>query len=107
IQETEIPNLFLVSSGPIPPNPSELLASEHFDYLLETLKSRRRFDHVLIDSPPLLSVADPVIMASKAGATILVVQCGRTARPAVMRGKQKLRQGKVHATGVGLHDADL
>ncbi|HEV8374972.1 MAG TPA: polysaccharide biosynthesis tyrosine autokinase [Candidatus Polarisedimenticolia bacterium] len=107
IQETEIPNLFLVSSGPIPPNPSELLASEHFDILLKTLKSSDRFDHVLIDSPPLLSVADPVIMASKAGATILVVQCGRTARPAVVRGRQKLAQAKVNILGVVLNDVDM
>jgi capsular exopolysaccharide synthesis family protein len=107
IQETEIPNLFLVSSGPIPPNPSELLASERFDLLLATLKSSDQFDHVLIDSPPLLSVADPVIMASKAGATILVVQCGRTARPAVMRGKQKLVQSKVNVLGVVLNDVDM
>jgi len=107
IQETEIPNLFLVSSGPIPPNPSELLASERFDLLLATLKSSDQFDHVLIDSPPLLSVADPVIMASKAGATILVVQCGRTARPVVVRGKQKLAQAKVNVLGVVLNDVDM
>ena len=107
IQETEIPNLFLVSSGPVPPNPSELLASEHFDFLLAALKSSARFDHVLIDSPPLLSVADPVIMASKAGATILVVQCGRTSRPAVIRGRQKLTQAKANILGVVLNDVDV
>ena len=107
VQDTEIPNLFLVSSGPIPPNPSELLASEHFDFLMETLKKSSRFDHVLIDSPPLLSVADPVIMASKAGAVILVVQCGRTARPAVIRGRQKLTQAKANILGVVLNDVDV
>ena len=107
IQDTQIPNLFLVSSGPIPPNPSELLASEHFDFLLETLRRSGRFDHVLIDSPPLLSVADPVIMASKAGGTILVVQCGRTARMAVARGREKLAQAKANILGVVLNDVDI
>jgi polysaccharide biosynthesis transport protein len=107
IQGTEIPNLFLVSSGPIPPNPSELLASEHFDFFLESLRKSSRFDHVLIDSPPLLSVADPVIMSSKAGAVILVVQCGRTARPLVMRGRQKLDQAKANILGVVLNDVQF
>ncbi len=107
IQDTQIPNLFLVSSGPIPPNPSELLASEHFDFLLETLRRSGHFDHVLIDSPPLLSVADPVIMASKAGGTILVVQCGRTARMAVARGREKLMQAKANILGVVLNDVDV
>ncbi|HEU5180543.1 MAG TPA: polysaccharide biosynthesis tyrosine autokinase [Candidatus Polarisedimenticolia bacterium] len=107
VQETQIPNLFLVSSGPIPPNPSELLASEHFDFLLETLRRSSRFDHVMIDSPPLLSVADPVIMASKAGGTILVVQCGRTARMAVARGREKLTQAKANILGVVLNDVDM
>ncbi len=107
VQDTEVQNLFLVPSGPIPPNPAELLASEHFDFLLDTLKKSSRFDHVLIDSPPLLSVADPVIMASKAGAVILVVQCGRTARQAVMRGRQKLAQAKANILGVVLNDVDV
>src|SRR5262249_62122881 len=61
----------------------------------------------LIDSPPLLSVADPVIMASKVGATILVVQCGRTARPAVIRGREKLVQAKAAILGVVLNDMDF
>ncbi len=107
VQQTDVPNLFVVSSGPIPPNPSELLASEHFDFLLDTLRKSNRFDHVLIDSPPLLSVADPVIMASKAGAVILVVQCGRTARPVVIRGRQKLAQAKANILGVVLNDMDV
>ncbi|HEV8334808.1 MAG TPA: polysaccharide biosynthesis tyrosine autokinase [Candidatus Polarisedimenticolia bacterium] len=107
VQETEIPNLFLVASGPIPPNPSELLASEHFDFLLGTLRKSSQFDHVLIDSPPLLSVADPVIMAAKAGAVILVVQCGRTAKPAAIRGREKLQQAKANILGVVLNDMDV
>jgi protein-tyrosine kinase len=107
VQETELPNLYLVSSGPIPPNPSELLASEHFDLLLETLRKSKQFDHILIDSPPLLSVADPVIMASKVGATILVVQCGRTARQSVIRGREKLNQAKGNILGVVLNDVDI
>jgi len=107
VQETELPNLFLVSSGPIPPNPSELLASEHFDFLLSTLRASTQFDHILIDSPPLLSVADPVIMSSKVGATILVVQCGRTARQSVMRGREKLDQSKANILGVVLNDVDI
>jgi capsular exopolysaccharide synthesis family protein len=96
-----------VSSGPIPPNPSELLASEHFDVLLATLRTSTQFDHILIDSPPLLSVADPVIMASKVGATILVVQCGRTARQSVIRGREKLDQAKANVLGVVLNDVDI
>jgi capsular exopolysaccharide synthesis family protein len=107
LRSTEIPNLHLAPSGPVPPNPSELLASERFDDLVAALRNHDRFDHVLIDTPPLLSVADPVIMASKVGATILVVQCGRTARQAVVRGRQKLDQAKANVLGVVLNDVDL
>ena len=71
--ETEVPNLSICPSGPIPPNPSELLSSDRMKELLKDL--RRRFDFILIDTPPILPVADAIILGSL---TDGVVVCART-----------------------------
>ena len=103
IRETPVPNLFSLTSGPIPPNPSELLGSRKFLALAREFADAGRFDHLIFDSPPLLSVADPVIIASVLDGTILVVQSGRTPREALVRGAAKLRQGKVKVLGAVLN----
>ena len=71
--ETEVPNLWICPSGPIPPNPSELLASDRMKELLAQL--RQRFDFLLIDTPPILPVADAIILGTM---TDGVVICART-----------------------------
>jgi capsular exopolysaccharide synthesis family protein len=76
-------NLFLLPAGTTPPNPAELIDSKRFDALLEEAKSQ--FDLVIIDSPPVLMVTDPVILSTKADGTIIVVRSQKTTRPVLKR----------------------
>lgn len=97
---TAIPDVSLIPSGPIPPNPSELLDSPRLTALLaESLRSYR-FDHVIIDSPPLIQLADGLILATRAEATIVVVRAGATTRDSLAAGLERLRQA--HATPIGV-----
>ena len=104
---TEVPNLFAVVSGPIPPNPAELLASERFGHLIaEATSGPGSFDHIIFDSSPLLSVADPVILASRIETAILVVDAGSTPKGALIRARDKLLQTRVNLIGAVLNRVD-
>ena len=83
LKPTFLDNLFLVTSGALPPNPSELLASKKMEQLLQRL--RDEFDIVVIDSPPVIAVTDAVILSTKVDGTILVVSSGQTDRDALAR----------------------
>ncbi len=83
LKPTFLDNLFLVTSGALPPNPSELLASKKMQELLQQL--RDEFDIVVIDSPPVIAVTDAVILSTKVDGTILVVSSGQTDRDALAR----------------------
>jgi capsular exopolysaccharide synthesis family protein len=96
-------NLFLLPSGPPPPNPAELLDSTEFGSLVGRLED---FDHVIYDSPPVLSVADASIMAGRMDGVILVVQAGRTPRDVVARATDKLRVVKARVLGGLLNRVD-
>ena len=102
---TGIENLELMPSGPIPPNPSELLNSPIFAGLGPQLLERR-FDHILFDTPPVLSVSDPVIVASVADTGILIVRAGRTPTPSVRTAAARLAQTGGCTFGVVLNDFD-
>jgi capsular exopolysaccharide synthesis family protein len=103
VRDTPVAGLSLLTSGPIPPNPSELLGSRNFLMLVQSYAETGGFDHLIFDSPPLLSVADPIVIAAVADGTILVVQAGRTAREALVRGAGKLRQSGVKVLGAVLN----
>ncbi|MGH8986450.1 MAG: polysaccharide biosynthesis tyrosine autokinase, partial [Acidimicrobiia bacterium] len=87
---SEQPNLALLSSGPIPPDPSELLTSPRTAELVGTLGSN--CDLVLVDSPPVLPVSDALVLAGLADATLLVASAGQTTRSALSRAIELLRQ---------------
>ena len=99
---TGIENLDLIPSGPIPPNPSELLDSERFVQLADALIARG-YDHVLFDSPPALSVSDPVIIASNVDVGILVARAAKTPRQSIRLAAEKLQHGN-EKMGVVLND---
>ena len=99
IQESEIPNLRVISSGPIPPNPSELLGSPGLQTLLERFAAEDRFDHVIFDSPPVLSVTDAIILSTRIDSTILVVRSGVTSREALAQSAARLKQSRARVTG--------
>lgn len=76
VQETEVPRLSVMTSGPVPPNPAELFHTERFKKLLE--ESTTRFDRVIVDSPPVAAVTDATILSTLVDTTVLVVRAGKT-----------------------------
>jgi len=103
IKRTDIFNLFVIPSGQLPPNPAELLSSSKFDALLEAC--RGSFDHIILDSSPLLLFTDAQLLGNKVDKVILVVKGADTPREAVMMGKEKLDNAKI--VGVVLNDLDI
>lgn len=103
---TDVPGLDLLPSGPVPPNPSELLDSERFAAGCRALLEAG-YDHVVFDSPPALSVADPVILASTTDAAILVARAGRTPRESLRLAAAKFRKAGIRLAGVVLNDLDI
>lgn len=105
IHKLQIPNLSLLPCGPIPPNPAELLSSDRMKNLLGQLAER--YDHILIDSPPLVSVTDPVILSTLVDGVILVVHGGKSTRAVVRRARQELSTVGAKVFGVVLNNLDL
>ena len=105
IQELSIPNLSLLPCGRIPPNPAELLSSPKMKELLETLSER--YEHILIDSPPLMNVTDPVILSTLSDGVILVVNGGKSKRQVVRRARQELSNVGANILGVVLNGVEL
>ena len=105
ITQLQIPNLSLLPCGPIPPNPAELISSERMKNLLRMLSER--YDHVLIDSPPLIHVTDPVILSSLVDGVILVVHGGKSTRAVTQRARQELASVGAKVFGVVLNNVDL
>jgi non-specific protein-tyrosine kinase len=100
-QTTEQEGLRVVTTGPLPPNPAELLGSQRMRTILGRLASQS--DLVVIDSPPLQAVTDAVLLASIADSTLLVVDAGRTHRGAVQRAREALAQAGARVLGVTLN----
>jgi len=105
IHPTSIPNLFVLPSGPIPPNPAELLHTTALKRLLEEMG--QRFDRVVIDSAPVGVVSDSLVMATNVHGTLLVLRTGKTSRDIAMRAVRQLRDLKAVMIGAVLNDLDL
>ncbi|MBA2527501.1 MAG: polysaccharide biosynthesis tyrosine autokinase [Pyrinomonadaceae bacterium] len=99
------PNLKLLTSGPVPPNPAELLGSEQMRKLLSLLGER--FGHIIIDSPPAISFTDASILSTMADGVVLVVHSGKSSRAVVRRAKQQLLDVGAHIFGVVLNNVKL
>lgn len=97
-KESGIDNLMVLPSGPIPPNPSELLGSDRMATLLAALS--KHYDRIVLDTPPVVTVTDAQVIASRADATILVVPYGIAQKAAVIEAKSLLQ--KVHANIIGV-----
>ncbi len=104
-QKTAIDGLDVLVSGPVPPDPSELLDSPTFATMGPRLLGAG-YDHIVYDSPPALAVADPVIVANVVEATIVVVRAGRTSRESLQRAVAKFVQAGTRPIGVVLNDLD-
>lgn len=105
IQPLPIPNLSLLVCGPIPPNPAELVGSERMKDLLRILSER--YNHILIDSPPIIHVTDPVILSTLVDGVILVVYGGKSKRDVLRRARQELAAVGARTLGVVLNNLDL
>ncbi len=102
---TPIPLLDLIPSGPLPPNPADLLDSDRFVQLQREFEGQG-YEHVVYDSPPVLAVADAAIMASRAEAVLIVVLAGVTSRDALGNAVKKLLQVKARIVGGLLNRVD-
>lgn len=94
---TKIDGLHLITCGPIPPNPAELIGSKSMDSLIHELASQ--YDLVIFDAPPLLSVADAQILSNKCDGTILVVNSGVTEKESAIKAKDALVSAKANILG--------
>lgn len=105
IQETQVPNLSLILSGPTPPNPSELLGSDRMKHLIHEI--RARFAFVIFDSPPVMAVTDSIVLAANADGVVLCVHGGQTPRDIVQRAAERLRQSNIPVLGALLNNLDM
>lgn len=101
VHHTEIENLFILTSGIIPPNPSELLASKRMDELLVELE--KEYDLVIFDLPPVMVVTDAQIMASKVDGTIFVIRKDNSTKDKIMQSKTLLQKVNANVIGVILN----
>jgi capsular exopolysaccharide synthesis family protein len=105
IKYDERTKLSILTSGPIPPNPAELIGSEQMTKILALFQNH--FDHVVVDSPPITSFTDGVLIASMVDGVILVVHAGRSSRQIVRRARQLINDVGAKIFGVVLNNVNL
>ena len=105
IQGTDIDLLHILTTGPIPPNPAELLSSQTMENLLEA--AYKEFDIILIDTPPLLAVTDAQVLANKCDGTILVIKSRETQIDAALKAKELLDAANAKIIGTVLNEKKL
>ncbi|OGL41080.1 MAG: hypothetical protein A2161_08190 [Candidatus Schekmanbacteria bacterium RBG_13_48_7] len=98
IQETRIPNLHLLASGSIPPNPSELLGIKRFDQIMEIL--RNLYDYVIVDTTPVIGITDSCVLASRIHRVMLIIDLKSTSKDMVLRSKKLLENVGAKINGV-------
>jgi len=104
IQHPAIPNLSAIPTGPLPPNPADLLSSHKLDDAIAELRTKFKF--IVIDSPPIMAATDAVILSVKADGVLLVVRSGETPKEAFTRTRDLLASVKAHLLGVVLNAVD-
>nr|WP_116758297.1 CpsD/CapB family tyrosine-protein kinase [Priestia megaterium] len=102
VKTTRQENLWVLTSGPIPPNPSELLGSKGMDALLE--KAKDEFDLVIFDSPPVLAVTDAQVLSNLTNGVVLVINSGKTKIDDAKKTKELLENAKAKILGVVLNN---
>ncbi|CAI3273351.1 CpsD/CapB family tyrosine-protein kinase [Enterococcus cecorum] len=98
IQPSGVDNLSVMTAGPTPPNPAELLNSHRMNVVIEELY--QMFDLIVFDLPPVMIVADGLIMASKTDGTVVVIREGVTRKDSIIEAKNRLIQAKARILGV-------
>lgn len=105
IKTTDVPGVYVLPCGPVPPNPAELQHTRAFSELLEELS--RRFDKVILDSPPVGAVADAVVLATQVDGVVVVLKAGQTNADVALRTVRTLRDVKANIYGGILNDVNL
>ncbi|WP_100225087.1 CpsD/CapB family tyrosine-protein kinase [Saccharococcus caldoxylosilyticus] len=100
-QETRVENLYVLTSGPIPPNPAELLSSKAMEQCIQQLYNE--FDLLIFDTPPVLAVTDAQILAHQCDGTVLVIESGGTEIEAAVKAKELLEAANAKLLGVVLN----
>lgn len=105
IQSTVVPGLSMLPCGPIPPNPAELLTSPRFKELVDEL--REQYDFVLLDTPPLLVVTDPCVVAPRVDGVLMCIRVARNGRPVAERAREILSSLGANVLGVVVNGINL
>ncbi|QKS72613.1 CpsD/CapB family tyrosine-protein kinase [Paenalkalicoccus suaedae] len=103
-QKTLVPKLDLLTCGPIPPNPAELLASKRMDWVLQ--EAKKHYDYIIVDTPPVLAVTDAQILANKTDGVVLVTSNGMTTKDNAKKAKELLTNASARILGVVLNRKD-
>ena len=102
LKSTEVENLSVITRGKSPANPSELLSTERFKLLVEQLSNQ--FDHIIIDTPPILAVTDGIIISQYAGVNLVIARYGKTQIKELELVVNRFEQASVKVTGIILND---
>lgn len=105
IHPTEVEQLDLLTCGPIPPNPAELLVSKSMEALIQQMVTM--YDLVIFDAPPVLSVADGKILANKCDGTILVINAGHTEKDLALKAKEAIESSNSRIIGAVLNNYEF
>lgn len=105
VKSTDVPNLFVLPCGPVPPNPAELLHTVAFKQLVDSLAEK--YDRILLDSPPVGAVADAAVLATQADGVLLVLRAGQTNRALAQRAVKALRDVNARIFGAILNQLDV
>ncbi len=103
LQETAVFNLWLLSSGALPPNPADLLGSPKVDQLIANLIDKA--DIILFNTPPVIAVTDAAVLGAKVDGVLLLIQAGKTRREHAARAKETLEKARVRIVGATLTNA--
>ncbi|MCG8352119.1 MAG: CpsD/CapB family tyrosine-protein kinase [Chloroflexales bacterium] len=105
LHATSVPGLNLLTSGPLPPRPADLLGSRRMEVLIERLRSEA--DMVLFDTPPVIAVTDAAVLATRLDGVLLVLQAGKTRRDRAREARRQLEKVKANIIGVVLNNARM
>jgi capsular exopolysaccharide synthesis family protein len=105
VKSTQVPNLWIIPCGPLPPNPAELLHASRFKEIMAELSER--YDRLVFDSPPLNVVTDAAVLSARVDGTVLVARSERTTRDMLSRARRQLHDIKAPILGCILNEVDL
>jgi capsular exopolysaccharide synthesis family protein len=105
IKRTDVPNLDVLTCGPVPPNPSELIHTDRFALILADCA--KLYDRVILDSPPTSAVTDPAVLGNLADGVVLIIKAGETTREAAVHARRQLTAAKARMIGVVVNAIDF